>query len=40
MVPSQDLRSGGRVSKSQYQFTLSDASLEELEEWREKFSPA
>ncbi|QGM96548.1 efflux RND transporter permease subunit [Methylocystis parvus] len=37
MVPSQDLRSGGRVSKSQYQFTLSDASLEELEEWREKF---
>jgi hydrophobe/amphiphile efflux-1 (HAE1) family protein len=36
MVPSQDLRSGGRVSKSQYQFTLSDASLEELEEWREK----
>ncbi len=36
MVPSQDLRSGGRVSKSQYQFTLSDASLEELEEWRGK----
>jgi hydrophobe/amphiphile efflux-1 (HAE1) family protein len=36
MVPSQDLRSGGRVSKSQYQFTLSDASLEELEEWRQK----
>ncbi len=36
MVPSQDLRMGGRVSKSQYQFTLSDASLEELEEWREK----
>jgi len=37
MQPSQDLRSGGRVSKSQYQFTLSDASLEELEEWRGKF---
>jgi hydrophobe/amphiphile efflux-1 (HAE1) family protein len=36
MVPSQDLRSGGRVSKAQYQFTLSDASLEELEEWRGK----
>jgi hydrophobe/amphiphile efflux-1 (HAE1) family protein len=36
MVPSQDLRSGGRVSKAQYQFTLSDASLEELEQWREK----
>jgi multidrug efflux pump len=37
LVPSQDLRSGGRVSKSQYQFTLSDASLDELEEWRGKF---
>lgn len=36
MVPSQDLRTGGRVSKSQYQYTLSDASLEELEEWRAK----
>ncbi|KAF2990678.1 efflux RND transporter permease subunit [Methylocystis sp. MJC1] len=36
MVPSQDLRSGGRVSKAQYQFTLSDASLDELEEWRVK----
>ncbi|MCC3245271.1 efflux RND transporter permease subunit [Methylocystis sp. WRRC1] len=36
MVPSQDLRSGGRQSKAQYQFTLSDASLEELEEWRGK----
>ena len=36
LVPSQDLRSGGRVSKSQYQFTLSDASIDELEEWREK----
>ncbi|HEY8160924.1 MAG: efflux RND transporter permease subunit [Methylocystis sp.] len=36
MVPSQDLRSGGRVSKAQYQFTLSDASLDELEEWRGK----
>lgn len=36
MVPSQDLRSGGRVSKAQYQFTLADASLEELEEWRGK----
>ncbi len=36
MVPSQDLSSGGRQSKAQYQFTLSDASLEELEEWRGK----
>ncbi|MBI3274686.1 MAG: efflux RND transporter permease subunit, partial [Methylocystis sp.] len=36
MVPSQDLRSGGRQSKAQYQFTLSDASLPELEEWLPK----
>lgn len=37
MQPSQDMRNGGRSSKSQYQFTLSDASLDELEEWRVKF---
>lgn len=36
MQPSQDLRNGGRTSKAQYQFTLSDASIEELEEWRGK----
>jgi hydrophobe/amphiphile efflux-1 (HAE1) family protein len=36
MVPSQDLRSGGRLSKAQYQYTLSDASGPELEEWYPK----
>jgi multidrug efflux pump len=36
MQPSQDLRNGGRSSKAQYQFTLSDASIEELDEWRDK----
>jgi len=36
MQPSQDIRNGGRTSKAQYQFTLSDASIEELEEWRGK----
>ncbi len=36
MHPSQDLRNGGRSSKAQYQFTLSDASIEELDEWRDK----
>jgi multidrug efflux pump len=36
MVPSQDLRAGGRQSKAQYQFTLSDSSLPELEEWLPK----
>lgn len=33
MVPSQDLRAGGRQSKAQYQFTISDRSVDELEEW-------
>ena len=33
MVPSQDLRAGGRLSKAQFQYTLSDASLDELNEW-------
>jgi hydrophobe/amphiphile efflux-1 (HAE1) family protein len=36
MAPSQDLRAGGRQSKAQYQFTLSDSSLPELEEWLPK----
>ena len=36
MVPSQDLRAGGRLSKSQYQFTLSSPSIEILETWRDK----
>jgi len=36
MVPSQDLRSGGRLSKAQYQFTLSSPSIEVLETWRDK----
>ncbi|WP_018407314.1 efflux RND transporter permease subunit [Methylocystis rosea] len=36
MVPSQDLRTGGRLSKSQYQFTLSSPSIEILETWRDK----
>jgi len=36
MVPSQDLRSGGRQSKAQYQFTLSGSSLQQLEEWTPK----
>jgi multidrug efflux pump subunit AcrB len=36
MVPSQDLRAGGRQSKAQYQYTLSDVDLEELEEWTPK----
>ncbi|MEF3366805.1 efflux RND transporter permease subunit [Methylocystis sp. 9N] len=36
MTPSQDMRAGGRQSKSQYQFTLSGPSIEDLEIWREK----
>ncbi len=33
LTPSQDLRVGGRQSKSQYQFTLTDSTLSELAEW-------
>ncbi len=36
MQPSQDLRTGGRQSKAQFQYTVSDASLEELDEWAPK----
>jgi len=36
MFPVQDVRAGGRESKSQYQFTLWDPSLEELVEWTPK----
>ena len=33
MFPAQDLRVGGRQSKSQYQFTLWSADLDELFKW-------
>jgi multidrug efflux pump len=33
MVPSQDLRVGGRQSDSQYQFTLWSQDIEELQHW-------
>ena len=36
MAPSQDLRSGGRLSKAEYQYTLSDFSLDELTLWHDK----
>ena len=36
MVPVQDLRAGGRSSKSQYQFTLWDPNFEELTTWAPK----
>ncbi|MFO1116240.1 MAG: efflux RND transporter permease subunit [Beijerinckiaceae bacterium] len=36
MFPVQDIRAGGRQSKSQFQFTLWDPSLEELSEWTPK----
>ena len=40
MVPSQDVRVGGRQSKSQYQFTLWSPSLTDLEEWVPKILAA
>ncbi|MDE2362842.1 MAG: efflux RND transporter permease subunit [Hyphomicrobiales bacterium] len=36
MFPVQDIRAGGRQSKSQYQFTLWDPSLDEVSEWTPK----
>ena len=36
MFPVQDIRAGGRQSKSQYQFTLWDPSLAEVSEWTPK----
>jgi hydrophobe/amphiphile efflux-1 (HAE1) family protein len=33
MVPVQELRVGGRISKSQYQYTLTGPDLRELETW-------
>ena len=37
---AQDIRVGGRSSKAQYQFVLSDESLEELREWTPKLLDA
>ena len=36
MAPSQDLRSGGRQSKAQFQFTITATSVDDLEEWAPK----
>jgi multidrug efflux pump len=33
MVAAQDIRAGGRQSSSNYQFTLWDSNLEELQQW-------
>jgi len=37
---AQDLRVGGRMSRTQFQYTLQDASLEELEQWVPKITEA
>ena len=36
MIPIQDLRAGGRSGKGQYQFTLWDTDLDELQTWQTK----
>ena len=36
LVPSQDLRTGGRLSKAMYQYTVSDSDVRELDEWTPK----
>src|SRR5207237_3939921 len=33
---AQDVRVGGRLARTQYQYTLQDANLEELSEWAPK----
>src|ERR1700744_5239933 len=33
---SQDLRLGGRATRTQFEFTLQDANLDELNEWSPK----
>ncbi len=33
MFPAQDVRAGGRQSQSQYQFTLWDPDIDELQQW-------
>ncbi|AXI01657.1 multidrug efflux RND transporter permease subunit [Aquirhabdus parva] len=37
---SQDLNVGGRLSRTQYQYTIQDADLEELDEWAPKLLTA
>ncbi len=37
---SQDLNVGGRLSRTQYQYTIQDANLEELNEWAPKLLTA
>src|SRR5260221_8346802 len=33
LQPAQDINVGGRLSRSQYQYTLQDANLDELNQW-------
>ncbi|MFZ5933735.1 efflux RND transporter permease subunit [Pseudomonas sp. HS6-2] len=36
MQPNQDIQFGGKVSKTQYQYTLQDANSNELDQWADK----
>ena len=36
MQPAQDINVGGRLSRTQYQYTLQDADLDELNTWAPK----
>jgi len=40
LVPSQDLRTGGRLGKAMYQYTVSDSDVRELDEWTPKILDA
>ena len=36
MQAGQDINVGGRLSRTQYQYTLTDSNLDELNEWAPK----
>jgi len=40
MQSGQDINVGGRVSRTQYQYTLTDTNMEELNAWAPKFEQA
>ncbi len=40
LQPSQDIRVGGRISRGQFQYTLQDADIGELNEWAPRSSPS
>ena len=40
MQAGQDINVGGRLARTQYQYTITDANLDELNEWAPKLLDA